>query len=93
MSANTYASQYPPAVAFDPAYKEFFASFYATSDAPDAHEAYVKYFTEDATLIMASKKVVGRDGSSCGLLFSPSRPKAPFALPLCSSETLSAASG
>jgi hypothetical protein len=46
----------------DPDFKSFFQDFYATSDTPDAHEHYVKYFTPDATLIMASKKAVGEDG-------------------------------
>jgi hypothetical protein len=59
---STYASQYP-AVEIDPAYKRFFEEFYATSDTPDAHEDYVQYFTRDATLIMASKRVSGSEGS------------------------------
>jgi hypothetical protein len=46
----------------DPDFKSFFQDFYATSDTPDAHEHYVKYFTDDATLIMASKKVQGSEG-------------------------------
>jgi hypothetical protein len=60
---SAYTSQYP-AVEFDPAYKKFFEEFYATSDTPSAHEDYVQYFTKDATLIMASKKVVGSEGLS-----------------------------
>jgi hypothetical protein len=47
----------------DPDFRTFFEDFYATSDTPEAHEHYVKYFTEDATVIMASKKVKGSDGS------------------------------
>lgn len=79
-AASAYASQYPPSVAFDAAYSNFFERFYATSDTPDAHETYVNFFTEDATLIMASSKAVGRQGSSSyGLLF-PSRPRSLFAL-------------
>ncbi|USP78285.1 hypothetical protein yc1106_05559 [Curvularia clavata] len=58
---SAYSSEYPPAIAVDSSYKEFFERFYATSDAPDAHEDYVKYFTRDATLIMASKVAMGRD--------------------------------
>ncbi|KAI4937392.1 uncharacterized protein J4E92_002122 [Alternaria infectoria] len=58
---SSYVSQYPPAVEFDPAYKKFFEEFYATSDAAEAHEEYVQYFTKDATLVMASKRVVGRE--------------------------------
>lgn len=61
---SAYASEYP-SVEFDSAYKEFFEQFYATSDTPDAHEEYVGNFTNDATLIMASKKVKGSDGMLC----------------------------
>ncbi|KAH7135077.1 hypothetical protein B0J11DRAFT_151826 [Dendryphion nanum] len=57
---TTYTSEYPSATPFDPAYKSFFEEFYATSDTPDAHDKYVDYYTADATLIMASKKVTGR---------------------------------
>jgi hypothetical protein len=46
----------------DPDFKSFFQDFYATSDTPAAHEHYVKYFTDDATLIMASKKAQGSTG-------------------------------
>ncbi|KAH7392044.1 hypothetical protein DE146DRAFT_128983 [Phaeosphaeria sp. MPI-PUGE-AT-0046c] len=45
----------------DPDFKSFFQDFYATSDTPDAHEHYVKYFTKDATLMMASRKAQGSD--------------------------------
>lgn len=48
----------------DPDFKSFFQDFYATSDTPDAHEHYVKYFTKDATLIMASRKAEGSEGTS-----------------------------
>jgi hypothetical protein len=68
---NSYVSQYPPAVEFDPAYKKFFEDFYATSDTAEAHEKYVDYFTKDATLVMASKRVAGREGLS-QLLFPSS---------------------
>lgn len=46
----------------DPDFKSFFEDFYATSDTPEAHEHYVKYFTDDATLVMASKTVKGSEG-------------------------------
>ncbi|KAI5210264.1 hypothetical protein E4T38_02040 [Aureobasidium subglaciale] len=59
---SSYTSEYPADDEFDPAYKAFFESFYETSDTPDAHERYSKQFTQDATLIMASKKVQGREG-------------------------------
>ncbi|KAF2738696.1 hypothetical protein EJ04DRAFT_541124 [Polyplosphaeria fusca] len=57
---TSYASDYPN-VDFDAAYKKFFEDFYAISDTPDAHERYTEFFTKDATLIMASKQVKGRD--------------------------------
>jgi len=83
---NSYASQYPAAVAFDPAYTQFFERFYATSDTPEAHEDYVKYFTQDATLIMASKKVVGPEGAwSFAFFIEPCDETSP---PFRRSETL-----
>lgn len=60
---NAYASEYP-SVEFDPAFKQFFEDFYATSDTPDAHNKYTTFFTKDATLIMASKQVKGCEGTS-----------------------------
>lgn len=61
--SSPYSSEYPANIPFDAAYKRFFEDFYAVSDTPDAHEEYVRFFTEDATLIMASRRVVGRDGT------------------------------
>ncbi|KAF2712868.1 hypothetical protein K504DRAFT_397581 [Pleomassaria siparia CBS 279.74] len=58
---TSYASQYPPSVPFDPAFKTFFEDFYRISDDPEAHEIYADQFTPDATLVMASKRVQGRD--------------------------------
>ncbi|KAI9816455.1 MAG: hypothetical protein M1827_001587 [Pycnora praestabilis] len=55
---TSYTSQYPN-VPIDPAIKDFFEEFYATSDTPDAHEKYAKFFSDDATLIMGSKKAQG----------------------------------
>ncbi len=46
----------------DDGIKSFFEEFYKTSDTPDAHDKYADFFTEDATLVMASKKGVGREG-------------------------------
>jgi hypothetical protein len=60
---TSYASEYPPSVAFDTDYKKFFEEFYATSDDPSAHDKYVSFFTEDATLIMASKTGKGSSGT------------------------------
>ncbi|BCR84109.1 uncharacterized protein ACHE_11511A [Aspergillus chevalieri] len=39
----------------------FLSAFYQTSDTESAHDRYVSSFTDDATLIMGSKKAVGRD--------------------------------
>lgn len=59
---DSYASEYPD-IGIDPTFKRFFEDFYAISDTPDAHEKYAQQFTEDATLIMASKKVKGSSGA------------------------------
>jgi hypothetical protein len=59
---SSYASEYPAGNDFDSDYKTFFEKFYETSDTPGAHEKYSKQFTQDATLIMASRKVQGRQG-------------------------------
>jgi len=59
--AHSYSSQYPPGIQVDDGIKQYFEEFYKTSDTPDAHEKYADSFTEDATLVMASKKAVGRD--------------------------------
>jgi hypothetical protein len=61
--AHSYKSEYPPGVQADDGIKAFFEEFYKTSDTPDAHEKYADSFTGDATLIMASKKGVGREGT------------------------------
>ena len=63
---SAYASEYP-SVEFDAAYKKFFEEFYATSDTPEAHEKYIENFTNDATLVMASKTVKGSDGMLCDI--------------------------
>ena len=73
---SNYKSEVPK-LELDPDFKHFFEDFYATSDTPEAHEHYVKYFTEDATLIMASKKVKGSDGT-----YSPPYPISPPTVPL-----------
>ncbi|THX68214.1 hypothetical protein D6D08_06397 [Aureobasidium pullulans] len=59
---SSYASEYPAGDKFDPEYKAFFEQFYETSDTPSAHEKYSNQFTQDATLIMASKNAQGREG-------------------------------
>jgi hypothetical protein len=60
--AHSYSSQYPVKVAVDEGIIAFFEEFYKTSDTPDAHDKYADSFTGGATLIMASKKAVGREG-------------------------------
>lgn len=60
---SLYASDYPRDVQFDAEFKAFFENFYKLSDTPGANEEYAAQFTENATLIMASNKVVGRDGT------------------------------
>jgi hypothetical protein len=51
-----------PKLELDPDFKSFFQDFYATSDTPGADDAWVQYFTPDATVIMASKKAEGAEG-------------------------------
>ena len=51
-----------PSIPIDPSIPQFFETFYQISDTPDAHDRYVEFFTDNATLIMASKKVVGKEG-------------------------------
>jgi len=58
---SSYASEYPD-VSVNPAVKHFFEQFYKISDTPDAHQQYADSFTENATLVMASKTVKGRSG-------------------------------
>ncbi|PSK38137.1 L-2-aminoadipate reductase [Elsinoe australis] len=59
---SQYKSSWPADQQHDPAYVSFFEKFYKVSDTPDAHDDYADSFTSDATVIMASKKVEGRDG-------------------------------
>ena len=59
---SQYTSQFPD-IPVDPALKAYFEEFYKTSDTPEAHEKYAESFTEDATLVMASKTVKGRSGT------------------------------
>jgi hypothetical protein len=61
---HSYASEYPPNVSAADGIKPFLEGFYKTSDTPDADEEYADSFTEDATLVMASKKAVGREGDT-----------------------------
>lgn len=68
--SHSYASEYPAGIDFDPAYKQFFEDFYAASDKPGEHEKYADNFTDDATLIMASKTVKGRAGTWTSSFFS-----------------------
>ncbi|KAG8628460.1 hypothetical protein KVT40_004333 [Elsinoe batatas] len=58
---SQYKSSWPSNLENDPAYVSFFENFYKISDTADAHEEYANQFTSDATLIMASKKVQGKD--------------------------------
>jgi len=58
---HTYQAQTPPGIQLDSGITQFFEDFYKTSDTPDAHEKYANSFTKDATLVMVSKKGVGRD--------------------------------
>jgi hypothetical protein len=43
---------------------QFLENFYQVTDTPEAHEEYANQFTEDATLILASKTNEGHAGMS-----------------------------
>jgi len=58
---HSYISEYPQSTQVDPGIKTFLEDLYRISDDPDAHEKYAHLFTKDATLIMGSKKAVGRE--------------------------------
>jgi hypothetical protein len=62
---SEYSSSYPD-ISFAAPFREFFENFYKTSDTPDAHDQYTEFFTQDATLIMASRKAQGRTGETTG---------------------------
>ncbi len=64
MPQHSYASEYPSNTAIDEGIKSFFENFYSTSDKPDALDEYVDSFTEDATIVLASKTAVGREGKN-----------------------------
>lgn len=59
--ATSYKIDYA-AVPFDESYKTFFENFYRISDDAGANDEYVKQFTDDATLVIASKRASGRAG-------------------------------
>ena len=65
-----YVPRSPEGIQFKPEYNDFFSTFYAISDTPDAHQQYSQQFTRDATLIMASKKAQGTDGLRSPLMGS-----------------------
>ncbi|KKY16810.1 putative fungal specific transcription [Phaeomoniella chlamydospora] len=61
MAAHSYASAYPADLKVDPAIKSFFEEFYKASDSPETIESYADFFTDDASLTMASSSVKGKD--------------------------------
>ena len=60
--SHSYKSEYPAGVEIDAGIKTFFEEFYKLSDKPEAIEEYANKFTQDATVIMGIKKIVGRPG-------------------------------
>lgn len=60
---SAYSSSYPD-LSVDPKIKKFFEDFYAISDSPGEHEKYADFATEDGIIIMASRKVQGRSGTT-----------------------------
>lgn len=60
---STYTGHVPEDINIDPRIIPFFEAFYATSDNPaeSSHDDYADAMTSDGTLIMGTKKCVGRD--------------------------------
>lgn len=63
MPSSTYTAQVPSGIDIDSRIIPFYEKFYETSDTPSdqAHEDYADALTKDGTLIIGSKKAVGRD--------------------------------
>lgn len=59
---HSYQSQYPHNALVDCAIVQFFERVYETMDNPKAHEEYVYFYSNNATLIMASTAVQGHEG-------------------------------
>lgn len=59
---HSYTSSFPEGIEVDPGIKSFFEAFYQISDTEAKHQEYVDQFTDDATVIVGSRKAVGRDG-------------------------------
>lgn len=59
-----YKSSYPSTPEVPSSLRHFFETFYKISDTPEAHEAYVDCFTQDAAMIIASAMVEGSSGGS-----------------------------
>ena len=70
--SHTYVSVTPNSPSLPDGVAQFFETFYATSDTPDAHERYVDSFTKDADFIMASKRAKGSAGKFASSLLFPS---------------------
>jgi len=60
---STYTGHTPNGVKVDPRIVPFYENFYKVSDDPaeTAHDEYVDALTPNGTLIMGSKKAVGKD--------------------------------
>lgn len=60
---STYTGQVPSDVKLDPRIVPFYENFYRVSDdsSDAAHDEYVGAMTSDGTLIMGTKKSVGKD--------------------------------
>lgn len=61
---HSYASEYPRDTNCEDGIKKLFETFNEISDTPLVHEKYADLFTDDATIIVAGKEIVGKKGSS-----------------------------
>ena len=59
---SVYQASWPSDQSGSTKIPDFFAEFYKISDTPGATDEYANAFTKNATLMMVSKKVEGRDG-------------------------------
>ena len=59
---HSYASEYPPDTSVEDGIKALFEAFNQISDTPVVHEKYADFFTDDATIAVAGRKIMGRKG-------------------------------
>lgn len=61
---SNYNPAYPSNIPVDDGIKEFITTFYTVSDTPGKNQEWVEYFRDDATLVMATQKAIGKKGNT-----------------------------